>query len=130
MIHRQAVRAVMLTPKKQVLLMQAQEPASGFRVWFTPGGGIEGDEDAETCLRREIQEETGMTHVNIGPLIWRRHHVFEWDNQMLSQNEEFYFVPIDHFEPDMQSNPSKTELMVFRQFKWWTPQEISNTDCD
>ena len=115
----------MLTPERRVLLMQAQEPSSDFRVWFTPGGGIEPGEDAEECLHREIQEETGVIHVNIGPLIWRRHHTFEWGDQMLSQDEDFYLIPIQHFEPNIQANPSAPELMAFRQFKWWTPQGIS-----
>jgi len=115
----------MLTPERRVLLIQAQEPSSDFRVWFTPGGGIEPDEDAETCLRREILEETGLIQVNIGPLILRRHHSFKWDNQILSQDEDYYLVPIEQFEPNMQTNPSETELMTFRQYRWWTPHEIS-----
>lgn len=118
----------MLTPDQRILLMQAQEPVRGFRVWFTPGGGIEPGESAGTCLRRELHEETGLSDVEIGPFIWRRHHTFEWDNQMLSQDEEFYLLPVEQFEPEMERNPSETELMVFRQFEWWTAQEISASD--
>jgi len=117
----------MLTPERQVLLMQVQEPSKGFKIWITPGGGIENGEEAEACLRREIQEETGITHLNIGPHIWHRHHIFEWNNQMLNQEEDFYFVPIEHFEPDMQTNPSEIELRDFRQFRWWTLEEISSS---
>ena len=115
----------MLTPEHRVLLMEVQEPSSGFRIWVTPGGGMEPGEDAETCLRREILEETNLVQVNIGPLIWHRHHTFEWDHQMLSQDEDYYFVPIAPFEPNILRNPSEVEMKAFRQFKWWTPQEIS-----
>ncbi len=52
MIFRRAIRAVMLTPEGRVLLMQAEEPSGKYRVWITPGGGIESDEDVEACLRR------------------------------------------------------------------------------
>lgn len=38
---RRAVRAVMLTPDRRVLLMRVQEPLSGRTFWITPGGGIE-----------------------------------------------------------------------------------------
>jgi len=65
-----------------------------------------------------------MAVASIGPLIWRRHHTFDWNGQMLSQDEDFYLVPVDQFEPDIQANPSKTELMAFRRFRWWTPEEI------
>jgi 8-oxo-dGTP pyrophosphatase MutT (NUDIX family) len=127
MIDREAIRAVMLTPAGKILLMQAREPASDFTVWFAPGGGIERGETADVCLRREIREETGIVLGHIGPLIWRRHHTFEWNGQMLSQSEAFYFVPIDEFEPDFTTNPSETELMAFQQFEWWTPNAISTS---
>ena len=115
----------MLTPEQRVLLIQAQDPASDFRVWVTPGGGIESNEDAETCLRREILEETGISQVNVGPLIWHYHPTIEWGDQVYSLDEDFYFVPIKQFKPTMQKNPSEKERIAFRQFKWWTAQEIS-----
>ena len=73
MIERKAIRAIMLTPEGRILLMQAQEPSSDFTVWFAPGGGIESNEMPEECLRREIEEETGVVLKDIGPVIWRRH---------------------------------------------------------
>ena len=79
----------MLTPEHRVLLMEVQEPSSGFRIWVTPGGGMEPGEDAETCLRREILEETNLVQVNIGPLIWHHHHTFEWDHQYISFESQF-----------------------------------------
>lgn len=127
MIRRKSIRAVMLTPEGRILLMQAQEPLHDFMIWFAPGGGMEADEDPESCLRREIKEETGIELENIGPRIWRRHHTFEWNGQMLSQDEDFYLVPIDEFKPDFTTNPSETELLSFQQFKWWSPSEISKS---
>lgn len=105
--------------------MQAQEPSGSFTLWFAPGGGIELDEDPGACLRREIEEETGIVLGEVGPLICRRHHTFEWDGQILSQDEDFYFVPTNEFEPDPRANPSETEMAAFRQFKRWMAEEIS-----
>lgn len=39
--------------------------------WDLPGGGKEGDETAEACLLRELQEEFGLT-LPADRLIWRR----------------------------------------------------------
>ena len=108
-------------------MMQARDPSSDFTVWFAPGGGMESDENPETCLRREIEEETGIVLTDIGPLIWRRHHTFVWNGQILSQDEDFYVVYIDEFEPDFTTNPSEAELMSFQRFKWWSPAEISRS---
>ena len=128
MIYRRAIRAVMLTPEGRVLLMQAQEPLRGYTVWFTPGGAIEKDEEVEDCLRREVEEETGLTDLEIGPLIWHRHHRLEWNGKMFDQREAFYLTPIEQFEPNMEGNPSENELKQFRRFKWWTAQEILESE--
>jgi len=67
-IPRKAIRALMITPEKKILLMHFAEPESNFSVWITPGGGIEREENPEECLRREIKEETGLESFEIGPL--------------------------------------------------------------
>ncbi len=115
----------MLTPEGRMLLFQAQESSRSFTLWFAPGGGIKADESPAECLCREIKEETGAVLEYIGPLIWRRRHTFEWNGHKYTQDEIYYFVPIEEFAPEFQSNPSETELMAFRQFGWWTPEEIS-----
>ena len=127
MIKRKSIRAVMLTPAGRMLLMQAQEPSREFHVWFAPGGGMEPGEDPETCLRREVEEETGIVLGNIGPLVWQRHHTFEWDGRLLSQDEDFHLVPIAEFEPDGTANPSVGEQTAFRQFKWWSAEAMARS---
>ena len=124
-VHRKSIRALMLTPENKILLMQAMAPGSDFKVWYTPGGGIKNNENPKQCLRRELKEETGLENFTIGPFIWHRNHAFQWGNQMLSQAEDFYLVPIDEFQPEMKNNPSEIERESFCQFKWWTTNEIS-----
>lgn len=124
LIHRKAVRAVLLTEDQRILLMQVREPGTDFVVWITPGGGIEPSEDAETCLRREILEETGLSQFDIGPHIWYRSHTFEWDQKMYRQKEDFYLVKVERIEPAMQANPSIGELDIFRKYEWWKLEDI------
>lgn len=120
-IQRRAVRAVMLTPGRQVLLMSVQEPLSGRTFWITPGGGIEDGEDAEACLLREIQEETGVTDYRVGPPVWTRRHRFDWNGKSIDQQELYYVVYVDHFTPTMTD---AKEMMVHRGFRWWSLEEI------
>lgn len=124
-MHRKAIRALMLTPEGKILLMQAKEPNNDFSIWFTPGGGIEHEENPKECLSRELKEETGLQSFKIGPLIWQRNHTFQWGRRLLSQVEDIYLVPVDEFQPEMKNNPSEIEVISFRQFKWWTAREIS-----
>src|SRR6185369_10431159 len=44
----------------QLLLIQHREHASGRGYWVIPGGGQEGAESEEACVRREMLEETGL----------------------------------------------------------------------
>lgn len=127
--QRHAVRGVLISPDGSVLLMQAEEPVSGLRLWFAPGGGAEPGEDPHSCLRRELHEETGLVDVAIGPLIWKREHTFTWAGRLLEQHEQFYLIRIERFDPVMIDNPSATEVASFRGFRWWAWEDIvASTD--
>jgi 8-oxo-dGTP pyrophosphatase MutT (NUDIX family) len=43
-----------------LLLIRHQHHAGGRTYWLVPGGGIEPGEGEEDCVRREMQEETGL----------------------------------------------------------------------
>lgn len=45
----------------QLLLIQHREHACGRSYWVIPGGGREQGESEEECVKREMQEETGLT---------------------------------------------------------------------
>ncbi|WP_050425201.1 NUDIX domain-containing protein [Bradyrhizobium tropiciagri] len=59
MIHRRAVRALIITGAREVLLLRIRPP-HGDCFWIAPGGGSEGDETREATLRRELAEELGL----------------------------------------------------------------------
>ena len=122
LIHRRAVRALILSPQNEVLLIRIRRPdrASGF--WIAPGGGLELGEDAEQALRRELREELSLTDVTVGPLVWRRHHTFNWNGRRISQREEYRIVITERFEPIM-TDPA--DAVAVDQFRWWPIANLS-----
>lgn len=54
-----------------VLLLRVRDPFSGTTFWLPPGGGREGSEGEEDCVRREVHEETGLA-VEVGLLLWEQ----------------------------------------------------------
>jgi 8-oxo-dGTP pyrophosphatase MutT (NUDIX family) len=59
-MERQGVRAILLTPEHEVLLMRIRPPDVEMWFWITPGGGLEPGETIEQGLRRELREELGL----------------------------------------------------------------------
>ena len=53
-IERLAVRAVLLTPDNEILLLRFRPPDSHGCFWVTTGGGLEPGEIAEAGLSREL----------------------------------------------------------------------------
>jgi len=124
MIQRSAVRGLLLTESGRLLLTRIHLPDSDTFLWITPGGGIEAGERHEDALVREVREETGHTISNWSGPVWIRRHRFDFQGRTYDQHETFYLVHTSHFEPDHGSNPAEIEQALFREFRWWTPDEI------
>jgi 8-oxo-dGTP pyrophosphatase MutT (NUDIX family) len=85
---------VILDPDDHVL-MQHFRTREGWEGWITPGGGIEGEETPREAALRELVEEVGVRDaVLVGP-IWTRSHAFEWNGELISQQETFFLARLD-----------------------------------
>ena len=122
---RRAIRGLIFdTDANALLLIKTLVPDSGAIIWLAPGGGLESDETPEQCLYRELYEETGLvTDHSQGP-VWHRRHQFALRGQQYDQQEQYFWVPAQHFDPDHTANPATEEKDIFRGFKWWTLEEI------
>lgn len=122
-IERDAIRAILLTPEREILLLRIRPPEGGDGFWITPGGGVEQGETIETALRRELMEELGLAQFVMGPLVWRRQHTFTWGDRRICQRERYYVVSTARFEPQMFD---LTEAKLVDRFQWWPVQQLAH----
>jgi 8-oxo-dGTP pyrophosphatase MutT (NUDIX family) len=123
-IERDAVRAILLTPEHEVLLMRIHPPGREERFWIAPGGGLEPGEQLEAGLRRELGEELGLTAFAVGPLVWRRQHTFDWGARRICQRERYHVVHVARFSPCMSD---AVEAEVLDCFRWWPVAALAAT---
>ena len=124
-VHRQAVRAVLLTPEQDILLMRILPPQGGQPFWITPGGGLVEGESIEDGLRRELMEELGIDSFMVGPLLWRRQHTFNWGDRRYCQREEYRAVHVARFEPHISD---AVEAKTLERFHWWPVAALKSSD--
>jgi 8-oxo-dGTP pyrophosphatase MutT (NUDIX family) len=121
---RLAARAIVVDEDERVLLVKFDFGERG-EVWATPGGGIEGDESDETALRRELQEEAGLSEFELGQLVWVRTHLVpmgagRWDGQ----TERYYLVRTPAFEPRPRLTWDELREEAMTAIRWWDLDEL------
>lgn len=126
-IKRTSCRAVLLTSDSKILLIKVENPDGGWIGWITPGGGIAPGEDEETALKRELCEELGLVNVNIGPKVWTRFHAFPYRGKIIEQQEFYFLVKSNQFEPKSKMNLNDSEMVDHRGFRWWDLEEIGKS---
>ncbi|WP_093608330.1 NUDIX hydrolase [Streptomyces indicus] len=131
---RRVARVVLLDPQDRVLLLHGHEPgAPDDDWWFTPGGGLEGAETREQAALRELAEETGITDVDLGPVLWKRVCSFPFAGRRWDQ-DEWYFLARTTAQTAAEveagaAMPGLTELerRSVAGLRWWTCGELSST---
>ncbi len=106
-------------------MMRVRLPRGGEPFWIVPGGGLEDGESYQGALRRELAEELGLSGIEVGPLIWRRDHTFDWDGGRLQQYEQFYLVHTERFEPRMLDD---REQLYVHGFQWFPIAELERVE--
>ncbi|WP_425588404.1 NUDIX hydrolase [Streptomyces tremellae] len=118
---------VLLDPDDRILLIHGYEPADpALTWWFTPGGGLEGDESHEQAVRRELAEETGITRIDLGPVLWRRRCSFPFDGRRWDQ-DEWYFLGRTEQTEAAPAGLTELERRSVAGLRWWTCAELEAT---
>ncbi|HWG56327.1 MAG TPA: NUDIX domain-containing protein [Gaiellaceae bacterium] len=123
---RQAARAVVLDPDDRILLVRFEFPKGG--VWATPGGGVDEGETHESAIARELEEEVGLTEVELGPWIWTRTHVFPFESGLWDgQQERYVVVRTAAFEPAPRFTVEQLAAEHVTAIRWWTQAELAES---
>ncbi|MFI7404802.1 NUDIX hydrolase [Streptomyces sp. NPDC049541] len=125
---RKVARVVLLDPEDRILLLHGHEPDDpADDWWFTPGGGLEGDESREEAALRELAEETGITDVELGPVVWRRMCSFPFAGRRWDQDEWYYLARTTDTSPVVPGATGLTELerRSVAGARWWTCRELA-----
>ncbi len=124
---RHSARGVLLDPADRVLLVRFElrniEPPT---LWACPGGGVEPGESAMQTLRRELDEEVGLTLEADPPQVWHRRLVGPnlargYDGVV----EDYFLVRTTAFDPCGSFSDEELLAENVYELKWWTLPELA-----
>jgi 8-oxo-dGTP pyrophosphatase MutT (NUDIX family) len=125
--RRRVARVVLLDPADRILLMHGFDPPDPTTTWwFTPGGGVEGTESLEAAALREVEEETGISGVELGPVLWLRTCGFRFDGRQWEQDETYFLGRTSTLDVDT-SGHTDLERRSVTDLRWWTCGELLRT---
>ena len=84
---------------------------------------MEGDEDYEQALLRELWEETGLELPRVGPWVWSRRTTWRAGDILYDSPERFYLIRVDQLDVrPKHTTPIERDTIV--GYHWWSVDEI------
>jgi len=87
--------------------------------WDLPKGKMDQDETLEACAVREVEEETGLKHVQIGVLIDTTIHHYEENGEQITKKTAWYRMKASSNNKLVPQTEEQIE-----DLKWVNPAEL------
>ena len=125
---REAARVLLVDPAGRVLLLRGFDPMDpdAGDWWFTPGGGLEDGEAADSAARREVREETGAVLDGLEGPVWERRTEFVFEGERIRQHEVYFVARSAQFEVSPEAR-TEQEVRSLLEARWWSLDELRAT---
>ncbi|MDM4764004.1 NUDIX domain-containing protein [Galbitalea sp. SE-J8] len=100
---------------------------NGLARWLTPGGGVDPGETHLDAAVRELEEETGLTDVTLGDVVYRLDFAATFgalDHDL--GHAEYYRAVVDRFVPSAAHWTADEQHDVLGH-RWFTAEELEAT---
>lgn len=116
---------VVIAPDGATFLFRYNDVEVG-RHWAPPGGGVEPGETYREAARRELEEETGWSDLDLGDFLFAWEHDYTRWQEPVRQYEELFSAFGPRREPigDLHDAHSSDKILEWR---WWSPEELRAT---
>jgi bis(5'-nucleosidyl)-tetraphosphatase len=104
------------TKINKILILEHSYGGGGY--WAFPKGGIEENETHEDTINREVDEETGITNINIKEYLYQTNHHYKNKNVIRKTKVYFYFATTE--ETDVKVSDEHLN------YKWVDLEEVKN----
>lgn len=123
------VRVLLLSPDRRLLLINyrnTDRSGTPMPCWLTPGGGLEPGETLFEAAAREVEEEAGITDVQIGPVVWYGEDSRRSGDWNITFKEHFVVAtsPSEAFGATRWTDHEMSQILGMR---WWTLEELQRS---
>ena len=129
-VLRRAGRVLLVDAERRVLLFRGGDPHAPERGtwWFTPGGGLDGEESWAEGAARELYEETGLAvrADDLGSAVHAERTEFDFAGTTYSQDSRFFLHRVDRHDVDT-SRFEELEASSIVEHRWWSFDELRRT---